>query len=105
MTIHAPAHPGGVTAPQVQSHHLARLAAVGAAVVLAFGILLVGASVVRTPTATITTQDSFLEYRTAERASWSATANPSRDSFLDFRAAERASWSAGASQPQPHLGR
>jgi hypothetical protein len=99
MTIHAPAHPGGVTAPQVQRHHLARLAAVGAAVVLAFGILLVGASVVRIPATTSTTRDSFLEYRTAERVSWSAAANPSRDSFLEFRAAERASWSAGASQP------
>jgi hypothetical protein len=90
MTIHAPAHPGGVLSPQVHHHYLAWLGVV-AAVVLAIGaVLLLPTGSVRIGTPTSDGQRSLIEYRAYERADWAASeAYPEWKALLEFRAAER----------------
>jgi hypothetical protein len=90
MTIHAPAHPGGVVAPHAQHHYLAWLVAV-VAVVLAVGALLVVPGIVPgTATPMTAEQASLIGFRAAERADWAASeAYPEWKALLEFRAAER----------------
>jgi hypothetical protein len=90
MTIHAPAHPGGVVSPHAQHHYLAWLVAV-VAVVLAAGALLVAPGIAPgTATPMTAEQKGLIEFRAAERADWAASeAYPEWKALVEFRAAER----------------
>jgi hypothetical protein len=91
MTIHTPAHPGGVVTP-IQHHYLAWFVAATAAILLAVGAILVVPSVLPTASTSMSDQQkSLIEYRAYERADWAASeAYPEWKAFLEFRAAERA---------------
>lgn len=90
MTIHAPAHPSGAVSPQTHHHYLAWLG-VTAAVILAIGaVLLMPADLLRTATPLSPEAQSLIEYRAAERLSFTeGRAYPEWKALVEFRAAER----------------
>lgn len=92
MTIHAPAHPGGVVSPRVHDNVLGWTAATVAIVLLAIGAVLVVPGIVsEQPTSMSTQQRSLIEFRAYERLDWAASrAYPEWKALLEFRAAERA---------------
>jgi hypothetical protein len=92
MTIHAPAHPGGVVSPGVHHNVFGWIAAAAAILLLAIGaILVVPALVADQETSMSAQQRSLVEYRAYERLDWAASrAYPEWKALLEFRAAERA---------------
>jgi hypothetical protein len=88
MTVHAPAHPGGVVSPHVTHHYFAWLA-VAAAIALAIGALLIVPGVIPGSTTSMSAeQKSVIQYRAAERLDWAGSETyPAW--MIDFRAAER----------------
>jgi hypothetical protein len=88
MTVHAPAHPGGVVSPHATHHYVAWFAA-SAAIVLAIGALLVVPGVIPSSTASLSAeQKSIIQYRASERLDLAGSeAYPAW--LIDFRAAER----------------
>ena len=112
MTIHAPAHPSGVTTPRVHHHYLAWVV-VATAVVLALGAALILPSA--TPVAKVPSEaQRLVEFRAAERADWNASmaqlnilpvtpALSEAQRLVEFRAAERADWNASMEQLKTRL--
>jgi len=92
MTIHTPAHPGGVVSPQVHHNVFGWIAAAAAILLLAIGAMLVIPSMVADQGASMSAQQrSLIEYRAYERLDWAASrAYPEWKALLEFRAAERA---------------
>jgi hypothetical protein len=91
MTIHAPAHPGGVVSPQVHHNVFGWIAAVAAILLLAIGAILVVPGLVSNETTSMSAeQRSLIEYRAYERLDLAASrAYPEWKALLEFRAAER----------------
>jgi hypothetical protein len=92
MTIHAPAHPGGVVSPRVHHNVFGWVAAVAAIALLAIGAILVAPGFVSNQATSLSDQHrSLIEYRAYERSDWAASrAYPEWKALLEFRAAERA---------------
>jgi hypothetical protein len=91
MTIHAPAHPGGVVSPRVHDNTLGWMAATAAILLLVIGaVLVVPAIMSDQPTSMSAQQQSLIEYRAYERLDLAAgRAYPEWKALLEFRAAER----------------
>lgn len=91
MTIHAPAHPGGVVSPRAHDNTFGWMVATVAIVLLVIGAALVVPGIVSDqPTSTSARQQSLIEYRASERLDWAASqAYPEWKALLEFRAAER----------------
>ena len=92
MTIHAPAHPGGVVSPRVHDNVFGWVVATAAIVLLVIGAVLVVPGIVPDqPTSMTAQQRSLIEYRAYERLDWAASeAYPEWKALVEFRAAERA---------------
>jgi hypothetical protein len=92
MTIHTPAHPGGVVSTGVHHNVFGWIAAAAAIVLLAIGAILVVPGIVNNQSTSMSAaQQSLIEYRAYERADWTASrAYPEWKALLEFRAAERA---------------
>lgn len=90
MTIHAPAHPSGTVSPQTHHHYLAWLT-VSAAIVVAIGAaLLLPVDLFSIAPSANAEQASLIEFRAAERASFTeGRAYPEWLALVEFRAAER----------------
>jgi hypothetical protein len=91
MTIHAPAHRGGVVSP-IHHHYFAWLVAASAAILLAVGAFLLVPGLIPAGTTSMSEgQKSVIEYRAYERLDWAASeAYPEWKALVEFRAAERA---------------
>ena len=91
MTIHAPAHSGGVVSPQVHHNVFGWVAAAAAIALLAIGAILVVPGIVSDQATSMSAQQgSLIEYRADERLDWAASrAYPEWKALLEFRAAER----------------
>jgi len=92
MTIHAPAHPGGVVSPRVHDNTVGWIAATAAIVLLVLGAVLIVPGIVSDQGTSMSAQQrSLIEYRAFERLDWAASqAYPEWKALLEFRAAERA---------------
>jgi len=92
MTIHAPAHPGGVVSPRVHHNVFGWVAAAAAIVLLAIGAVLVVPGIVSNQATSMSAQQrNLIEFRAYERSDWAASrAYPEWKALLEFRAAERA---------------
>jgi len=91
MTIHAPAHPGGVVSPRVHDNTFSWIAATAAIVLVVVGAMLVVPGLVPDQGISMSAQQrSIIEYRAYERLDWAASrAYPEWKALLEFRAAER----------------
>lgn len=90
MAIHAPAHPGGAVTPRAHHHYLAWLAVTAAVIVAVGAVLLVPADLLRTATPQGVEAQSLVEFRAAERTSFTeGRADPEWKVLVEFRAAER----------------
>ena len=68
MTIHAPAHPGGVVSPQVHHNVFGWIAVAAAIILLAIGAILVVPGIVADQATSMSAQQrSLIEYRAYER--------------------------------------
>jgi hypothetical protein len=92
MTIHTPAHPGGVISPRAHDNTFGWMVATAAIVLLVIGAVIVVPEIVpNQPTSMSASQRSLIEYRAYERLDWAASrAYPEWKALLEFRAAERA---------------